>query len=191
MDLHVFPIPIPTPASLPIPSLWVFPVHQPGAFVSCIQPGLVICFTLDSILVSVLFSHNIPPSPSPTESQSLFCTSVSFSVLHIWLSLHMSLVIVLTLSNVSCIFPMLFSSLQSIFTIIILNSLSGRLLISSSFIWFLSFYLVPSFVLYFCLFIIFSNLLHLRSVFRVVFLLPFGFCPWRERLVEWFVLISF
>ena len=26
MDLHVFPIPIPSPASLPIPSLWVFQV---------------------------------------------------------------------------------------------------------------------------------------------------------------------
>ena len=77
MDLHVFPIPILPPASLPIPSLWVFPVHQPWALVSCIQPGLVICFTLDSILVSILFSLNIPLSPSPTESQSLFCTSVS------------------------------------------------------------------------------------------------------------------
>ena len=77
MDLHVFPIPIPPPTSFSIPSLWVFPVHQPWAPISCIQPGLVICFTLDSILVSVLFSQNIPPSPSPTESQSLFCTSVS------------------------------------------------------------------------------------------------------------------
>ena len=38
MDLHVFPI----------PSLWVFPVHQPWALVSCIQPGLVICFTLEA-----------------------------------------------------------------------------------------------------------------------------------------------
>ena len=75
--LHVFPIPIPPPASLASPSLWVFPAHQPWAFVSCIQPGLAICFTLDSILVSMLFSQNIPPSPSPTESKSLFCTSVS------------------------------------------------------------------------------------------------------------------
>ena len=76
MDLHVFPIPVPPPASLPIRSLWVFPVHQPWALVSCIHPGLVICFTFDSTLVSILFSQNIPPSPSPTESQSLFCTSV-------------------------------------------------------------------------------------------------------------------
>ena len=77
MDLHVFPIPIPPPASLSTPSLWVFPVHQPRALVSCLQPGLVICFTLDSILVSMLFSQIIPPLPSPTESESLFCTSVS------------------------------------------------------------------------------------------------------------------
>ena len=57
--------------SLPILSLWVFPVHQPWTLVSYIQPGLMICFTLDSIFVSLLFSQNIPPSPSPTESKSL------------------------------------------------------------------------------------------------------------------------
>ena len=74
-----FPHPDPPPTSLSIPSLWVFPVHQPRALVSCIQPGLVICFTFDSILVSMLFSQNIPPLPPPTESQSLFCTSVSLS----------------------------------------------------------------------------------------------------------------
>ena len=34
-------------------------------------------FTLDNIHVSMLFSWNISPSPSPTESKSLFCTSVS------------------------------------------------------------------------------------------------------------------
>ena len=44
---------------------------------SCIQPGLVICFTLDNIHVSMLFSRIIPPSPSPTESKILFCTLVS------------------------------------------------------------------------------------------------------------------
>ena len=47
----------------------------------------------------------------------------------------MSLVIVLTVLNASYIFSILFPSLWSNFTIIILNSLSGRLLNSSSFIW--------------------------------------------------------
>ena len=52
MDLHVFPSPIPAPTSLSIRFLWVFPVHQVRALVSCIQPGLVISFTLDNIHVS-------------------------------------------------------------------------------------------------------------------------------------------
>ena len=69
---HVFPILIPSPTSLPTRSLQVLPEHQVRALVSCIQPGPVICFTLDSILVSMLFSWNIPPSPSPTESKRLF-----------------------------------------------------------------------------------------------------------------------
>ena len=77
MDIHVFSILISPATSLSTQSLWVFPVHQVRALVSCIQPGLVICFTLVNIHVSMLFSQNIPPSPSPTESKSLFYTSVS------------------------------------------------------------------------------------------------------------------
>ena len=66
------PHPISPSASLPTPSFWVIPMHQPRAIVSCIQPGLVICFTLDNIHVSMLFSQITPLSPSPTESQLLF-----------------------------------------------------------------------------------------------------------------------
>ena len=42
------------PSSPPDRSLWLFPVHQVRALVSCIQPELVICFTLDNIHVSML-----------------------------------------------------------------------------------------------------------------------------------------
>ena len=71
------PHPGPPPTSLSTRFLWVFPMHQAWALVSCIQPGLVICFTLDNIHVSMLFCWSIPPSPSPTESTSLFYTSES------------------------------------------------------------------------------------------------------------------
>ena len=72
MNLHVLPIPIPSPTSLSTQSLWVFPVHQAQALVSCIPPGLVICFTTDNIHLLMLFSQNIPPLSFPTESKSLF-----------------------------------------------------------------------------------------------------------------------
>ena len=75
--VHVFPILKP----LPPPSLY----HPSGSSqctspkhpVSCIEPGLVICFLYDIIHVSMPFSKIIPPSPSPTESKRLFYTSVS------------------------------------------------------------------------------------------------------------------
>ena len=57
MELHVFPIPIPPPTSLSTKFLWVFPVHQARALVSCITPGLVICFTIDNIH-AVLSKHS-------------------------------------------------------------------------------------------------------------------------------------
>ena len=80
MGVHVFPILNP----LPPPSLYqpsgssqcTSPEHP----VSCIEPGPVIHFTYDAIHVSMPFSQIIPPSPSPTESKRLFCTSVSLLV---------------------------------------------------------------------------------------------------------------
>ena len=64
-------------APLPLPSLWVVPVHQPRA--SCImhRTWTGILFLYDIIHVSIPFSQIIPPSPSPTESKRLFYTSVS------------------------------------------------------------------------------------------------------------------
>ena len=65
MELHVFPIPIPPPTSLSTRFLWVFTVHQAWALVSCIPPGLVICFTIDNIHAVLLkhptlaFSHRV------------------------------------------------------------------------------------------------------------------------------------
>ena len=50
---------------------------SPKRPVSCTEPRLVIHFLHDIIHVSMPFPRIIPPSPSPTESKSLFYTSVS------------------------------------------------------------------------------------------------------------------
>ena len=77
MGVSVFPIlnPLPTPS----------PSHPSGSSqctspkdpVSCIEPGLAICFTCDNLHVSMPFFYIIPPLPSPTESKRFFNTFVS------------------------------------------------------------------------------------------------------------------
>ena len=83
MDVHVFPnlkpLPPPSPSHPSRSTQCTSPEHP----VSCIEPGLAICFTYDNIHVPMLFSQIIPPSPSPTESNSLFFTSASLWLSHI------------------------------------------------------------------------------------------------------------
>ena len=67
------PLPPPSPYHLFGSSQCTSPKHP----VSCMEPRLAIRFLHDSIHVSVPFSQIIPSSPSPTESKSLFYTSVS------------------------------------------------------------------------------------------------------------------
>ena len=62
------PLPPPSPSHPSGSSQCTSPEHH----VSCIEPGLAICFTYDNIHVSMLFSQIISPSPSPTESKRLF-----------------------------------------------------------------------------------------------------------------------
>ena len=83
--IHVFPswtlLPPPSPYHPSGSSQCTSPKHP----VPCIEPGLAIRFIYDIICVSVPFSQIIPPSPSPspTESKRLFYTSVSLLLSHI------------------------------------------------------------------------------------------------------------
>ena len=77
----------------PFLNLFHLPPHQISLGCSrALALGTLLCalnlhwsfyFTYGNLHVSVLFSQTIPPSPSPTESKSLFCTSMSpFVALH-------------------------------------------------------------------------------------------------------------
>ena len=68
------PLPPPSSYHLSGSSQCTSPNHP----VSYIEPRLAIHFLHDSIHVSMPFSQIIPPSPSPSESKSPLCTSVSF-----------------------------------------------------------------------------------------------------------------
>ena len=79
MGVHMFPILYPPPTSLPLPSLWVIPVHHSQASCIRIQPGLAIHFLYDIILVLMPFSQIIPRLPLPQSPKDfsihlcLFC----------------------------------------------------------------------------------------------------------------------
>ena len=86
--IHVFPILNPPPTSLPVPSLWVIPVHQPRA--SCI---LHQTWTGDSFLIwyYTCFNAILPNYPTLSLShrvqKTVLYICVSFAVSHTGLSL--------------------------------------------------------------------------------------------------------
>ena len=77
MGIHVFPILNPPLTSLPIPSLWVIPVHEPQAsrIMHRTWTGNSFHIWYYTCFNAILPNH--PTSPSPTESIRLFYTSVS------------------------------------------------------------------------------------------------------------------
>ena len=87
MGVHVFPILNPPPTSLPIPSFWVIPVHQPQA--SCI---LHRTWTGDSFLIyytcfKVILPNHPTLSLSHRVQKTVLYMCVSFVVSHTGLSL--------------------------------------------------------------------------------------------------------
>ena len=80
--VHEFPTLNPSPTTSPYHPSGLSQCTSPKHPVSWIEPGLVIRFIYD-IHVSMPFSQIIPSSPSPTESKSLFFTSVFLLLSHI------------------------------------------------------------------------------------------------------------
>ena len=86
--IHVFPILNPPPSSLPIPSLWVVPVHQP-------QASSIVHWTWTGILFhtwhSTCFNAILPNLPTLSLShrvhKPVLYISVSFAVSYTGLSL--------------------------------------------------------------------------------------------------------
>ena len=75
--IHAFPILNPPPSSLPIPSLWVVPVHQPQASIIVRRTWAGNSFHIWYYTCFNAILTISPPSPSPTESKRPFYTSVS------------------------------------------------------------------------------------------------------------------
>ena len=81
--IHVFPIPNTPPSSLPLPSLWVIPVHQPQDTSIMHRTWTGDSFHIWYYTCFKPFSQIMPPSHSPTESKRLFYISVSLFLSHI------------------------------------------------------------------------------------------------------------
>ena len=99
----------------------------------------------------------------------------------------------MSLLNLSYIFSILFPRLWIIFTIITLNSFSGRLPISSSFFGLVSLYLAPSSAVCFSVFSFCLTYCVWGLLFAACwFIIPvvFGVCPQWLRLVQWVVWAS-
>ena len=84
--IHVFPILNPSPTSLPVPSLWVIPVHQPQA--SCI---LHRTWAGDSFLIwyYTCFNAILPNHPTLSLShrvQQVFNVALGIKMTWRWLS---------------------------------------------------------------------------------------------------------
>ena len=109
---HVLPILKPSPTSLPIPFLWVIPVHQP-------QAPCIIASNLDWLFVShilYMFQYHSPksshPRPLPQSPKDcsihlcLFCQltyrvikSVSISLRKHWIGFHSAVPFCIATSN--------------------------------------------------------------------------------------------
>ena len=70
---------IPHPNPLSTWFFWVFPVHQGWALISYIQPGLVICFTLDNIHAVLLKHPTLTFSQSPKVCSVHLCLFFCFA----------------------------------------------------------------------------------------------------------------
>ena len=88
MGVHVFPILNPSPTSLPVPSLWVIPVHQPRA--SCI---MLRTWTGDSFHIwyytcfNAILPNHLTFSLSQRVQKTVLYIYFSFAVSHTGLSL--------------------------------------------------------------------------------------------------------